>query len=134
MHELSIAQNIVEIVRQSVPADELENVTAIKLKIGEMAGVVADSLEFGFMAITSETELENVKLQIEKVPFIFKCNECGRESGNQFGMTICPHCGSTNTKILSGMEIQVVEVEVKEEEEVKDFVEEKEQKLSSIKK
>ena len=114
MHELSIAQNIVEIVRQSVPADEIINVTAIKLKIGEMAGVVADSLEFGFQAITSETELEKAKLQIEKVPFVFKCNECGKESGNEFGMTICPHCNSTDTKILSGMEIQVIEVELKE--------------------
>lgn len=114
MHELSIAQNIVEIVRQSVPANELENVTAIKLKIGEMAGVVSDSLEFGFMAITSETELKNAKLQIEKVPFVFKCSACGKESGNEFGMTLCQHCGGTDTTILSGMEIQVVEVELKE--------------------
>jgi len=114
MHELSIAQNIVEIVSQSVPADELENVTTIKLKIGEMAGVVSDSLEFGFMAITSETGLENAKLQIEKVPFVFKCNECGKESGNEFGMTICPHCGGSDTTIISGMEIQVIEVEVRE--------------------
>ena len=133
MHELSIAQNIVEIVRQSVPADEITNITAIKLKIGEMAGVVADSLEFGFQAITSETELEKAKLQIEKVPFVFKCNECGKESSNEFGMTICPHCNSTDTKILSGMEIQVIEVELKEKE-VRDRVEEKDQKLSGIKK
>jgi len=114
MHELSIAQNIVEIVSQSVPANELENVTTIKLKIGEMAGVVSDSLEFGFMAITSETGLENAKLQIEKVPFVFKCNECGKKSGNEFGMTICPLCGGSDTTIISGMEIQVIEVEVRE--------------------
>ena len=81
-----------------------------------MSGVVADSLEFGFMAITSETELENAKLQIEKIPFVFKCNKCGKESGNEFGMTICQHCNSADTKIISGMEIQVIEVELKDEE------------------
>ncbi len=114
MHELSIAQNIVEIVKQIVPFDELKNVDSIKLKIGEMAGVVSDSLEFGFQAITSETELEGSKLDIEKIPFVFRCNDCRKESGNEFGMTFCSHCSGTNTTIISGMEIQVVEVDVRE--------------------
>jgi hydrogenase nickel incorporation protein HypA/HybF len=114
MHELSIAQNIVEIVKQSVPLDELKEVTTIKLKIGEISGIVSDSLEFGFQAITSGTELEKAKLNIEKIPFVFKCNSCNSESTNDLGVTVCPECESTDTKIVSGLEMQIVEVELKE--------------------
>ncbi len=114
MHELSIAQNIIEIVRQSVPQDELKEVTSIKLRIGEISGVVVDSLEFGFQAIISDTELEGTRLDIEKVPFVFKCNNCGTESTNDMGITVCPKCNSTDTKIISGLELNIIEVELKE--------------------
>ena len=115
MHELSIAQNIVEIVKLNVPPEELSNVSRIKLKIGEISGVVVDSLEFGFHAITSDTELEHAELGVEKIPFIFKCNSCGKKSTNEFGITVCSECGETDTNIISGLEMQIVEVELKEE-------------------
>jgi len=115
MHELSIAQNIVEIVKQNVPQEDLKGVTSIKLKIGDMSGVVTESLEFGFLAIISGTELEDAKLDIEKIPFFLKCNECKQESSNEYGSSICPECGSSNTTILSGLELQIIEVELREE-------------------
>ena len=46
MHELSVAQSIIEIIQQHVPASELERVAAVRLKIGAAAGVVPESLEF----------------------------------------------------------------------------------------
>ena len=48
MHELSVAQNIVEIIQQHIPESELERVIAVRLKIGAAAGIVPDSLEFSF--------------------------------------------------------------------------------------
>jgi hydrogenase nickel incorporation protein HypA/HybF len=115
MHELAIAQNIVDIIKRNVSENELSNVDSIKLKIGEMAGVVTDSLEFGFQAITSGTELELAKLTIEKIPFVFKCNACGKESTNEYGITVCPECNGTDTNIISGLEMQIVEVELRDE-------------------
>ncbi|RPI19144.1 MAG: hydrogenase maturation nickel metallochaperone HypA [Ignavibacteriae bacterium] len=117
MHELSIAQNILEIVHQYVPAEELENVEFVKVKVGEVAGVVTDSLTFGFEAITAGTSLNNAKLAVENIPFKVQCNLCSKIFSNEFGITICPLCNSSNTKILSGMELQVTEVLLKENEE-----------------
>jgi Zn finger protein HypA/HybF involved in hydrogenase expression len=48
MHELGVAQSILDIVRQYVPEDQERAVRAVKIRIGEMAGIVADSLEFAF--------------------------------------------------------------------------------------
>jgi hydrogenase nickel incorporation protein HypA/HybF len=112
MHELSIAQDILDIVFSNVPADEYENVAEIKVKIGEISGVVPDSLEFCFEAIASETQLSNAQLVIEKIPFILKCKSCSKTSTNEMGIRICPDCGSSDTEIISGTELEVTEVEL----------------------
>jgi hydrogenase nickel incorporation protein HypA/HybF len=114
MHELSIAQNILEIVHQYVSADELENVEFIKVKVGDVAGVVTDSLTFGYEAITADTPLKNSKLTIENIPFKVQCNLCNNIFSNEIGIIICPVCNSANTKVLSGMELEVTEVLLKE--------------------
>jgi len=117
MHELSIAQDILDIVFSNVPADEYENVAEIKVKIGEMAGVVPESLEFCFKAIASETQLANATLIIDKIPFILKCNSCNITSSNEMGIRICPDCGSSDTRIISGTELEVTEVELRTKHE-----------------
>ena len=50
MHELSIAQSILEIVKENAGVTDL--VKHVKVRIGELANVVPDSLEFCFGAIT----------------------------------------------------------------------------------
>jgi hydrogenase nickel incorporation protein HypA/HybF len=117
MHELSIAQNILEIIKQNIPANELSNVECIRVKIGEMSGVVPESLEFCFQAITSDNNLNRAVLDIEKIPFVIKCNACNKTSTNDIGIRICRDCGSSDTEIVSGIEMQVVEVELKTESE-----------------
>jgi hydrogenase nickel incorporation protein HypA/HybF len=116
MHELSIAQNIIEIVHQNVPADELEYIEFVKLKIGDLAGVVTDSLTFGFETLIIDTPLQNSKLSIENIPFKVLCNSCNNVFSNEFGITICSECNNTDTKVLAGTELQVIEVQLKEKE------------------
>lgn len=118
MHELSIAQNIVDIVQQHLPKDGLSEIKSVKLKIGELAGVVPDSLEFCFSAITAGTSLQGAALEIERVPFLVKCNKCGKVSTNESGFFLCGFCGSVETTMISGNELQVTEIELIDEKEV----------------
>lgn len=114
MHEMSVAQNIIEIIHQHVPEDEWTRVSAVRLKIGAVAGIVSDSLSFSFQAITADTPLRNSHLQVEHVPFTIFCNACKRSSGNEIGYCICEWCGSADTRTLSGTELNVTEIEIKE--------------------
>ena len=50
MHELGVAQEILDIVRRYVPDTEAARVRDVRVRVGELAGVVADSLEFCFSA------------------------------------------------------------------------------------
>jgi hydrogenase nickel incorporation protein HypA/HybF len=115
MHELSLAGDIVDIVAQSIPIEEINNIRYVVVKVGEFSGVVVDSLKFSYEAIVSGTRLEGSELEIIYIPFKLRCKSCGKTTSNEFGMMICEKCGSGNTEILSGNELQVVEVKLNEE-------------------
>jgi hydrogenase nickel incorporation protein HypA/HybF len=114
MHELSIAQGIVDIVGQYVPPSEQHRVRTIYLRVGSMAGVVTDSLEFCFSAVVHRTPLAEASMQIEYVPFTVSCHSCNFTSEQEPGIVLCPRCGSADTEIRSGTELQVVSIEVDE--------------------
>lgn len=115
MHELSIAQNIIEIVSKAVGEENLASIARIRMKIGVMAGVVPESLEFSFQALTTGTALAHAQLKIESVPFRIQCHECGKISEDETGIVVCPSCAAMNTTILSGNELFVSEIELEEE-------------------
>jgi hydrogenase nickel incorporation protein HypA/HybF len=112
MHEMSIAQQILEIVEQHLPEPVEGRVTAIKLRIGEMAGIVAESLEFCFSAIAEGTLLEGAALVIEQCPIVVRCKDCEAESRLDFMIFSCPSCGSRNVRMISGNELHVIELEL----------------------
>jgi hydrogenase nickel incorporation protein HypA/HybF len=114
MHELSVAQSIVDIVRQHVPEPDLPNVRVVQLKIGASAGIVQDSLEFSFGVITADTPMAHAALTIETIPFTVKCNQCGKESLNEQGIILCSYCGSADTTVVAGTEMQIAAIELED--------------------
>jgi len=117
MHELSIAQNIVEIVEHNLPPGDHPKVRVVRLSVGEMAGVVADSLEFCFNAITAGTHLDGTALEIVHIPVTAGCRECGTAFAVQDSLFRCPDCGSVNVALTAGQELQVNEIELADEAE-----------------
>jgi hydrogenase nickel incorporation protein HypA/HybF len=115
MHELSIAQSVLEIAQASIPAPFDQKVRSIKVQIGRLSGVVPDSLEFCFMAIAQGTPLQGALLEMEQIPFIFKCRSCGASTESEVGIVVCDSCGGVDTEVLSGTELRVVEIELQEE-------------------
>ena len=112
MHELSIADSIVDIVRQNVDKERLKSVRSVFLKVGTFSGVVPESLEFSYQAITASTDLEHSILVIERIPFIIRCKDCNKESVGEDGIILCSLCGSLRTTIISGRELQIKEIEL----------------------
>jgi len=113
MHELSIAQNIVEIVKENIDERDLDAIEKVILKVGELSGVVTDSLLFSLQAITSDTQLQNAKFETEIIPFTIKCNLCGGISNTELGIVKCPLCGDKNTEVISGNELLISEIILK---------------------
>jgi hydrogenase nickel incorporation protein HypA/HybF len=114
MHEMSIAQNILEIVREHVPEEDTSNVRSVKIRIGELAGVVHNSLAFCFSTLVSGTPLQKATLDILSIPVTAQCNICAKESRLEYGVFVCPLCNSFDIRIITGSELNVVEIELED--------------------
>jgi hydrogenase nickel incorporation protein HypA/HybF len=115
MHELSIAQEILDIVKQSISDANPSSVKSVKISIGKLSNVLVDSLTFCYEAITSDTPLKDSQLEILEIPVKINCKECGKESEIEPPIFACPNCGKYRIKIISGTELQIDEIELFDE-------------------
>ncbi len=112
MHELSVAVNILDIVRQYVGEKERGLLKSVKLRVGTQAGIVVDSLRFSWEAITMDTPVAGATLDVESVPFSLRCRACGTRTEPEEGTILCSACGSVDTEITGGTELQVTHLEL----------------------
>ncbi len=112
MHELSIAQSILEVVCEAVPPGQARDVRIVRVRVGRLSGVMADSLEFCFGAIIADTPLSGAALMIEPVPAVSDCRSCSHRFTISDLTFLCPSCGGTNIAVVSGTELQVTEIEL----------------------
>lgn len=112
MHELSIAQSILEIAENTARKNNSKAVKKIKVQIGEFSGVVKEALEFSFDIAKVGTIAEKAELEIEIVKFKSICNSCGfvLETMDDFNL-FCPKC-SEPMNIISGREMKIEYIEI----------------------
>jgi hydrogenase nickel incorporation protein HypA/HybF len=65
MHEVGIAASVLDAVRAQVAQRPGARATAVGVRIGTLAGVDAESLQFGFDALVRDSDLEPLRLEIE---------------------------------------------------------------------
>lgn len=111
MHELSIASNLMDIVKQTVDGQNVSRVTSLHITIGELSTVVPDCLAFAFGIISKGSVAEGARLDFEKTPLIGKCGDCGREFHVANYVFLCPECESRKIEILSGKEFMLKSIE-----------------------
>ena len=114
MHELGIAENILDIVRRSVPEGRASDVKNIRIRVGPFAGVVPDSLKFCFDALSGDAGMTNAALQIEQTALAASCRDCEDKFDVKNFEFICPVCGGGNLEIISGKELEVVEIDMED--------------------
>ncbi len=116
MHELSIAGNLMEVIREASNREKFSKVKVITLKIGEMAMVDRDSLSFCFEIVSKDTCAEGALLKFEMVPLTAKCSNCGATFHVEEYVFRCVGCGSADIDLLSGREIRIAHIDVKDGE------------------
>lgn len=112
MHELGIADSIIQAVLHKMQESGYARVDVVALRIGALTDIVPDALEFGFEVLTRDTPLAETRLQIETVPVHGKCDDCGRDfEVNEF-VFICPNCEGRAIEMSSGDELEIAYIEV----------------------
>lgn len=108
MHELAIAESVVESVLARTGD---QPVTIVRLRVGELSGVVPDALDFAFEVATAGTPLEGATLEIEKPTGRAHCRTCSEEFVLPDLILLCP-CGSADVEVVAGRDLSVTSVEV----------------------
>jgi hydrogenase nickel incorporation protein HypA/HybF len=112
MHELSIAESILEAVRKELVNHPGGRPIRVGLRIGELAAVDVDSLTFCFEAVLTGTDWEGLELDARVCPQRRRCNDCGHEFAVVAYNATCPACGGDRTKSISGDELDFDYLEV----------------------
>jgi hydrogenase nickel incorporation protein HypA/HybF len=117
MHEMGIAQQIIDIAAASIPAEMAgARVERVNLKIGKLSAVVPESLRFCFEIASKDTPLAGAELFIEETPVVARCKDCGERWTIEEPIFTCQSCQSGSLEILSGRELDIVSIEVAEED------------------
>jgi hydrogenase nickel incorporation protein HypA/HybF len=112
MHELAIAQSIIDVVEAKVAECNATHVKGVRLRIGEASGIVVDSLSFCFEMLASlDPTLAGARLLIDIVPHRAHCRHCASEFSVINFIAQCPTCKEWSSEIVSGTELQVLEME-----------------------
>jgi hydrogenase nickel incorporation protein HypA/HybF len=108
MHELSIAESVIEAVLGRTGSAQ---VNAVRLEVGQLAGVTTDSLRFCFELATDGTPLSGAALDISEPAGRAHCKSCGADFALSDLILLCA-CGSADVEVISGQQLRILSVEV----------------------
>lgn len=120
MHEWALAEAVISAASRIAEKESLNEVTEVKIKIGELQQIEPDILEFALSQLKTP-QLRNAEFKLETVKAELECRVCqhrwtfGREDmDDQTAEAIhfvpeiahtyvkCPKCGSPDFNILQG--------------------------------
>lgn len=113
MHELSIAQSLVDLATEAAQSAGAIGVQSVRLRLGPLSGVAEDALHFSWEVVITETLLAGAQLSVEAVPVVIYCASCqANQTPNSTQWLRCPICGAPPAQIVQGRELELVAVEI----------------------
>lgn len=107
MHELSVTEDILRIVKEHAENGGASQVTDIYLVIGELSSFVDDSIQFYFDMLSPDTIAEGATLHFERIKTRFRCRKCGHEFEPAERDWLCPKCHALGGDVIAGKEFYV---------------------------
>jgi hydrogenase nickel incorporation protein HypA/HybF len=111
MHELSLAQGVIEILVQEARRHDITRIERVRLRVGVLRAVVPELLQTGLEFVSQGTPAEGAQAIIEQVQGRARCRACGLEFEVSDPWIVCPGCEQVGGEILAGQELQIVDFE-----------------------
>jgi hydrogenase nickel incorporation protein HypA/HybF len=121
MHELSIVTSVVETVTETLAAlpdsSKGARVLEVRLRIGALASVIPESLEFCWGIVSERTPLEGSRLVVNLLPVVVHCGPCGQDVELEGVQSFrCPRCGEPCSDMRQGRELEIDSIEIEDGE------------------
>lgn len=110
MHEISLLENILEIIESHAKSEGFNQVKKICLEVGRLSCVEQDALRFGFDVVMKNTLAENAELEIRQTEGIGVCQQCGQTVRMETLHDPCTECGCSGVVVTGGQEMKIKEL------------------------
>lgn len=112
MHELSLAEALVELIEDEGRKCGCTRVRTVRVEIGAISTVEPDAMRFCFGAVTRGTIAEGAAFDIVTVPGRGRCPDCGTSVDMTERFAVCPACGCARLEVTAGDTLRLKELEV----------------------
>ena len=112
MHEMGIAQNILDIALNAANQEGATKISRINLLAGELRGIVPMQLSFCFSIVAKDSIASGAYLNVEEVPVSGHCNDCNSDFTVKEYNYLCPNCGSAKMQVTGGTELRIKDIEI----------------------
>ena len=112
MHEMSLAENVLQIIEDAARQQGFRRVRTVWLEIGRLACVEPESLRFSFDEVTRDSIAARARLEIIELAGQGRCAECDSDVLLSALYVACPNCGGYAITVTGGDEMRVKELEV----------------------
>ena len=113
MHELGIVMKVVEQVEKVATDNKVNKVTKVNMEIGEVSSIVPELFRDCFEWAKKRTEhLKEAELNLVVLEGISFCQTCRKTYKTTEYAKKCPYCGSEETYLVTGNEINIKNIEI----------------------
>lgn len=112
MHEMSLCENIREIIEAEARTSGFTRVNRVWLEVGALSCVEPDALRFGFDVVMRGSVAEGATVEITTPPAKARCLACHETAPLAHRYDLCPHCGAGPMEMLQGDALKLSKLEV----------------------
>ncbi len=108
MHELGLVMHVIDEAEKAAKENDVTRVLKLTLEVGEVSSVVPSYFTDAFEWAKKRTEhLKDAELELIILEGISYCRDCKNTYKTTTYAKQCPHCGSYNTYLVTGNELNI---------------------------
>lgn len=116
MHEIYLVKNIFDRIKEEFP-ERYEDVSSVHLRVGLLSNVQPILIQNAYKAYVMEyPQFYHTELNVEVLPVLIKCEECGETTEVKLNKFVCAKCGHPTRNIIQGEELYINEINFKKNE------------------
>lgn len=112
MHEVSLCNSLVELIREQQQQRGFERVLKVFVDVGVLGHVDPQALQFAFDVVAPGSALDGALLVISEIAGKAWCMDCSRTVSILKRGDACPGCGGFGMIVEQGDELRLKELEV----------------------
>ena len=112
MHEQSIVESLLALAIKNAEKEKARKILRIYLVVGELSGVVDESVDFYFSLLSKGTIAAQANLFFMHIAAQLRCRNCNTIFSPKNFDFHCPNCNEVRVEIINGRELYIDSMEV----------------------